>query len=172
MIKYKNIFDIIFYSCLMIYTQIKLLYIYLFRKIETIQMIDESCHLCKIHKIKYNNWRFHNNGYLYGIGTDLDNVSCFEYLNSKNIEISDFKIECEETVLNYQYKFITNYLNKTSINVPFHIILDYYFKVQKMNISYNDIISITFETDCIDEHNISYDDIKYLTVKEIIDSII
>ena len=172
MIKYKNILDFIFYSCLMIYTQIKLLYIYLFRNIETIQMIDERCHLCKIHKIKYSNWRFHNNGYLYGIGTDLNYVSCLEYLNNKNIEISDFKIECGETVLDYQYKFITNYLNKTSVNVPFYLILDYYFKNQKMNIMSSDIKSITFETDCIDEYKISYDDSKYLTVNEIINQII
>lgn len=171
MIKYKNIFDTIFYSCLMIYTQIKLLYIYLFRRIE---MIDKTCLLCKIHKIKYNNWKFHNNGYLYTIttDTDTDNVSCLEYLSNKNIEISDFKVECDETVLDYQYKFITNYLNKTSINVPFYIILDYYFKVQKMNISSNDVKNVTFEIDCIDDHNISYDDIKYLTVKDIIDRII
>ena len=45
MIKYKNILDIIFYNCLIIYTQIKLLYIYLFQKIE---MIDTNYGLCKI----------------------------------------------------------------------------------------------------------------------------
>lgn len=167
MTKYKNILDIIFYNCLMIYTQIKLLYIYLFRKIE---IIDRNYGLCKIHKIKYSNWRFHNNGYLYTITSD-DNIYCLEYLSSKNIDITDFKIEGKEKIFDYQYKFITNYLNKTSIDVPFYLILDYYLKVQKMNLSLDDINNIIFETDCIDEHKISYYNNNYLTVKDIIDMI-
>ena len=169
MIKYKNILDIIFYNCLIIYTQIKLLYIYLFQKIE---MIDTNYGLCKIHKIKYSNWKFHNNGYLYTIPTYTSNIYCLEYLSNKNIEISEFKIEGNQIIFDYQYIFITNYFNKTIIDVPFYIILDYYLTVQKMKISLDDIKNVIFEIDCINEYKISYDDNKYLTIKEIIDKFV
>lgn len=168
MIKYKNILNIIKYYCLMIYTQIKLLYIYLFYRVE---MIDKSNGLFKIHKIKYSNWKFQNNGYLYAMTVDTNNIFCLDYLSSKNIDISDFKIKSKGIILDYQYKFITNYLNKTSIDVPFYLILNYYFKVQNMIISSDDIQNITFEIDFIDEHSISYNDTKYLTIREIIDRI-
>jgi hypothetical protein len=168
MIKYKNILSIVKYNCLMIYTQIKLLYIYLFRRIE---LIDKKSGLFKIHKIKYSNWKFQNNGYLYAMTTDTNNIFCLDYLSRKNIEISDFKIKSRGIIYDYQYKFITNYLNKTSIDVPFYLILDYYFKVQNMRISSNDIQNITFEIDFIDEHKISYNDTKNLTIREIIDRI-
>ena len=168
MIKYKNILDIVKYNCLMIYTQIKLLYIYLFRRIE---LIDKKSGLFKIHKIKYSNWKFQNNGYLYAMKVDTNNIFCLDYLSRKNIEISDFKIKSRGIIYDYQYKFITNYLNKTSIDVPFYLILDYYFKVQNMRISSNDIQNITFEIDFIDEHKISYNDTKNLTIREIIDRI-
>jgi replicative DNA helicase len=102
---------------------------------------------------------------------DTNNIFCLDYLSRKNIEISDFKIKSRGIVYDYQYKFITNYLNKTSIDVPFYLILDYYFKVQNMRISLDDIQNITFEIDFIDEHKISYNDTKNLTIREIIDRI-
>ena len=126
----------------------------------------------KFIRIKYRNWKFHNNGYLYTSPTYTSNIYCLEYLSNKNIEISDFKIEGNQILFDYQYIFITNYFNKTIIDVPFYIILDYYLTVQKMKISLDDIKNVIFEIDCINEYKISYDDNKYLTIKEIIDKFV
>ena len=41
-----------------------------------------------------------------------------------------------------------------------------------MKISLDDIKNVIFEIDCINEYKISYDDNKYLTIKEIIDKFV